>query len=281
MDRPARRYRSPAARLVLERGRSSAADQVDCAPELAAARSTASASAALGDCVRRRRCGGRPSGSSTASRPSDVTRAHGPAETLHEFALATASASAGGEPAHAPAARLATAWPRAVDRPRMEPISSNGMANKSCRTNARRSRGVARRARPAARAPPSPPSTRFALGIGALTAQAPRLGAVVPSILALRDGSLRPPQHVQTSRHTLETTVVNHPPRFSMVAGRRRWRRKPGFLHRIPPASPQRAEQAVGHSPEPKPVLLELFGQPSLGACPPTPFFQVRHTPDE
>ena len=64
------------------------------------------------------------------------------------------------------------------------------------------------------------------------------------------------------SRHTRETTVVNQPPRFST------WpvdavETQPLFLHRVLGLA-QRAEHAVGHSAQPRPVLFEPPGQPAL-----------------
>ena len=65
------------------------------------------------------------------------------------------------------------------------------------------------------------------------------------------------------SRHTRETTVVNQPPRFSTVAAIDAVETQPRFLHRVLGLA-QRAEHAVGHSAQPRPVLFEPLGQPAL-----------------
>jgi len=82
------------------------------------------------------------------------------------------------------------------------------------------------------------------------------------------------------SRHTLPTTVVNHPPRFSTPLVSERLRRRPGFLDGVVRFA-DRAEHPVGHRPQVASVLLESLCQPILFVHRSHLLVAFRHCSDE
>ena len=135
-------------------------------------------------------------------------------------------------------------------------------------------RASACRARPSSATPTESASTASPSG----SAPSPRmtLGSVTCAPIG---SSRRDFRERSMSRHTRETTVVNQPPRFSMVAVSVRLRRSHASCT-ASSASLSEPSIAVGHSAQPRPVLFEPLGQPALLVHASRSRLLLRHTPD-
>ena len=103
-----------------------------------------------------------------------------------------------------------SAVPRTDDRPTIGPISSNGIAKMSCSTNTTRSVGASRSSTTSSADPTD--SARSACCSGSNSSAMPTTssGSWSPAGSSRRDRRAR-----SWSRHSLATTVVSHPFRFS------------------------------------------------------------------
>ena len=252
---PSRVVTSPAAPLT-SAGRATAPSRakVRAWPATASAPRTSLQSAAAADVGAQHHV--RVEHATSASKsPSRAARQ----ERVDDLALAVeVGVGHGAAPLHAPAGAARELACGVGERPTIGAISSNGMANMSCSTNASRSAGASVSSTTSSASPTE--SARSASCSGSVPSAAidDRLGHVhVHRLLAprLRERSM--------FRHTRATTVVSQPRRFSMSLGVGAAEPQPRLLHGVVGLA-QRAEHAVGDRAQVRAVLLEELGQPIL-----------------
>ena len=153
------------------------------------------------------------SGSRTARRPSKSPprNAARKASTTSRCRTRSGSGAAAAPPRTRRRARLASCRAASAERPTIGAISSNGIANMSWSTKARRSAGVNRSRTTSSASPTESASSASCSGLLSRVPVATGSGAS-----GVNGSSRRDVRDRSMSRHTRATTVVSHPPRLSM-----------------------------------------------------------------
>ena len=135
----------------------------------------------------------------------------------------------------------------------MGAISSNGTANMSCNTNARRSAGSSVSSTTSSARPTESASTTASPGSTVSTVSRVTTGSGTRGSSA---SSRRVRRERSMLRHTRAVTVVSHPSRLSMPVASGSVHLQPGLLKRVVCVA-RRAEHPIRDGAQPRPLLLE------------------------